>query len=260
MKKGRLEACCKKLRLGSLADIYDQVEFKDRKQYLTGVLELALEQRRHPRAMRLVKQARFPVAKTMDSFDFSPITFPRGLDQAALTELHFIERRENLLCLGAVGTGKTHLAIALGMKACLKGCKVVFYRAVDLAQQLLARHREGTADRLIGRIAKADLFILDEVGYVPFEKRASQLLFSVVAGSYEQQSLIVTSNLEFGRWNEVFGDDRLTAALVDRLVHHAHILAFTGDSYRLRQAMARRRDVESKEVVHKTKGGFKTAD
>jgi DNA replication protein DnaC len=125
---------------------------------------------------------------------------------------------------------------------------VAFYRAADLTQELLEQHRAGTAGRLMKRIARADLFILDEVGYMPFSKQASQLLFSTVASGYEQQSLIVTSNLEFGRWNEVFGNDRLTAALVDRLVHHAHILAFTGDSYRLRQAMARRSEGESPEV------------
>jgi len=248
MNEDRHVTCCKTLHLGNLEEIYDQVEFENRKQYLTGVLELAIEQRRIHRAKRLMKQAGFPAAKTLDNFDFNPITFPQGLDRTALTELHFIKRRENILCLGAVGTGKTHLAIGLGMKACLKGLKVTFYRAADLAQKLLEQHRAGTVGQFMRRIAKVDLFILDEVGYVPFEKRASQLLFSVVAGSYEQQSLIVTSNLEFGRWNEIFGDDRLTAALVDRLVHHAHILAFTGDSYRLRQAMARRTDAVTGEV------------
>jgi len=237
MTEDPLAACCKTLRLGNLGDLYDQVEFNNRKQYLTGVLELAIEQRRARWAERLIKQAAFPVAKTLDTFEFDPVTLPQGLDRTALTELHFIERRENVLCLG---TGKTHLAIALGMKACLQGLKVAFYRAADLTQELLEQHRAGTAGRLMRRIARADLFILDEVGYVPFCRQASQLLFSTVASGYEQQSLIVTSNLEFGRWNEVFGDDRLTAALVDRLVHHAHILAFTGDSYRLRQAMARR--------------------
>ena len=139
--------------------------------------------------------------------------------------------------LGTVGTGKTHLSTALGLKACAQGKKVLFYRAVDLTNELLEKYPDGQAGKLIKKISKADLLILDELGYIPFSKKAAELLFSVISNSYEQQSIIVTSNLEFGRWNEVFGDDRLTAALIDRVVHHAHILAFTGKSYRFRQAM-----------------------
>ncbi len=108
-----------------------------------------------------------------------------------------------------------------------------------MTNELLEKYPEGQAGKLIKKIAKADLLILDELGYIPFSKKAAELLFSVISNSYENQSIIVTSNLEFGRWNEVFGDDRLTAALIDRVVHHAHILAFTGKSYRFRQAMAK---------------------
>jgi len=235
----RLSEYSRLLRLGNLAELYEQVEFEDRRQYLTGVLELMVEQRRVRRTRRLIKQAGFPLTKTLEGYDFEPVTFPQGLERDRLLELSFLDRQENILMLGAVGTGKTHLAIALGVKACLQGRKVVFYRAAELTDQLLARHRAGRVSSLVDKIARADLFILDEVGYVPFQRSAAELLFTVISNSYEQQSIITTSNLEFGRWNEVFGDDRLTAALIDRLVHHAHILAFTGESYRLKQALAR---------------------
>ena len=143
--------------------------------------------------------------------------------------------------LGSVGTGKSHLATALGIKACSNNKKVQFYRVVDLTNELLEKYKDGQANKLIKKIAKADLLILDELGYIPFNKKAAELLFSVISNCYEQHSIIVTSNLEFGRWNEVFGDDRLTAALIDRVVHHSHILAFTGKSYRFQQAMASRK-------------------
>lgn len=242
----QLQQHCKTLRLGNLVEFYDEVEFDNRCQYLTGVLEKVIEHRRTRRANRLVKRAGFPVTKTLEGYDFSPITFPEGQNRTALLDLEFVDLCENLLLLGAVGTGKTHLAIALGVKACLQGYKVVFYRAADLTNVLLEKHRMGKAGKLTKKIADSDLFILDEVGYVPFNKQASELLFNVISQSYEQQSMIVTSNLEFGRWSEIFGDERLTAALVDRLVHHSHILTFTGESYRLRQALKQQKEVVNK--------------
>jgi len=235
-----LRIYARKLRLGNIEEIYDQVEFETKRQYVTALLELMVKQRRARSAERLVKKAGFPSLKTLEGYDFGSITFPRGLNRESLEALEFISRKENLLMLGAVGTGKTHLAIALGVKACLNGLKVRFYRAADLTNELMELHLSGQAGRLIREVSRTNLLILDELGYVPFSKRASELLFTVISNTYENQSIIVTSNLEFGRWNEVFGDDRLTAALIDRLVHHSHILAFTGDSYRLRQALARR--------------------
>lgn len=241
----RLWECCKQLKLGSLEQFCDQVPFQEPRQYLTQVLELVLEHRQRKRAEHLVKGAGFPTIKTLEGYDFSPITFPLGLDQESLTSLSFLERRESLLLVGAVGTGKTHLALALGMKACSQGRRVKFYRVADLSNELVERHRAGKVSKLVDEISKADLLILDEMAYVPFSEQAAQLLFTVISRSYETQSTVVTSNLEFGRWNEVFGDDRLTAAIIDRLVHHAHILGFSGESYRLRQALARRQGQET---------------
>ncbi len=240
MADTELRAYARKLRLGNVEDIYEQAEFINRRQYLMDLFELMVQQRQTRRAERLMRKAGFPSLKTLDGYDFSPVTFPKGLGKESLSQLSFLEHRENLLLVGAIGTGKTHLAVALGVNACLRGLSVRFYRAVDLTNELLELHSSGQAGRLIREIAAADLLILDEMGYVPFSKRASELLFAVVSNTYEKQSIIVTSNLEFGRWNEVFGDDRLTAALIDRLVHHSHILAFRGDSFRLRQALARK--------------------
>lgn len=234
---GRLATVCNALRLGNLEEFVSQVEYTEKEQYLTDVLELALKHRETRRIERLVKQAGFPALKTLDEYEFDPVTFPKGVGKDDLVSLDFIEQRENVLCIGAVGTGKTHLATALGLKACSQGKRVRFYRAVELSTELADRHRKGTLTKYLKQLEKLDLLILDELGYIPFDRTASQLLFNVISSSYEKQSVIVTSNLEFGRWNEVFGDDRLTAALIDRLVHHAHILGFSGQSYRYREAL-----------------------
>jgi len=235
----QLRKHCKTLKLGNLEKFVEEVEFESRRQYLTQILERAIQQRRANRAERLIKRAGFPTAKTLEGYDFSPISFPEGITKDGLVELDFIEKKQNVLMMGAVGTGKTHLAVALGHKACSQGDRVVFHRAADLTQKLIEKHREGRVDKVMKKIEKAKLFVLDEVGYVPFDEKGSQLLFQVISRCYEQQSIIITTNLEFGRWNEVFGDEKLTAALVDRLVHHAHILTFEGESFRFQQAMSR---------------------
>jgi len=235
----RLREYARTLRMSDIADLYEEVEFENRLQYLTDLFALAIEGRKNRRAERLIKKAGFPNTDTLRGYDFSPVTFPNDVDRQSLTDLQFIEQRENILMVGAVGTGKTRLAISLGVKACLAGRTVKFHRAADLCNALLELYSAGKAGKLIRDIADADLFILDEVGYVPFSKAAAEMLFSVISNSYENQSIITTSNLEFGRWSEIFGDERLTAALIDRLVHHAHILTFAGPSYRLRQALAR---------------------
>lgn len=235
-----LNELTKELRIGSLEEFIDQVEYENKEQYITDILKLAVKKRRQRRIQRLIKQARFPTVKTLDGFDFTPVSFPESISRTELLSLEFIDRKENLLELGSVGTGKTHLAIALGLKACSQNRKVRFYRAVELTNELLEKHKEGQSGRLMSQISNVELLILDEMGYVPFSKQGAELLFSVISKSYEQQSIIITSNLDFGRWNEVFGDDRMTAALIDRLIHHAHILPFSGKSYRFKQAMSKK--------------------
>ena len=239
---------CKQLKLKTTVQIYQEVAYETKEQYLTELFRKEVESRYSARVKRLMKKAGFSNIKTLEGYMFDHITWPKPSSKAEILDLAFLENHENLLMLGAVGTGKTHLASALGVQACAKGKEVRFFRAVNLVNIMLEKHRLGTLVRFlrelqIRELQKCELLILDELGFVPFHQDGSQLLFNVIADCYERKSVIVTSNLEFGQWNQIFGDDRLTAALMDRLVHHAHILAFTGESVRLRQAMERSKHV-----------------
>ncbi|MBF7084703.1 ATP-binding protein [Desulfallas sp. Bu1-1] len=238
MSRLSLKEQCKTLKLGYIPSIYLEITCHDREQYLTDLFAAELEARWANRVRHLIKRAGFPAHKTLDGFDWKPVTLPTNTTIGDLTELTFIERRENVLALGAVGTGKTHLAVALGIRACMEGRSVRFYRCLDLINALLESHRQGRLQRLMAELEKVELIIIDELGFVPLLREGAELLFNVVAQAYERRSIIVTSNLQFGQWNTVLGDNRLTAALIDRLVHHAHILAFEGESYRLQRALS----------------------
>jgi DNA replication protein DnaC len=234
---------CKQLRLKTIVEIYEDVVYETKEQYLTELFRKEVESRYTARVKRLMKKAGFLTPKTLEGYMFDHITWPKPSSKSEILDLAFLENRENVLMLGAVGTGKTHLASALGVQACAKGKEVRFFRAVDLVNIMLEKHRLGTLIRFLRELQKCELLILDELGFVPFHQDGSQLLFNVIADCYERRSVILTSNLEFGQWNQIFGDDRLTAALIDRLVHHAYILAFTGESVRLRHAMERSKHV-----------------
>ncbi len=223
--------------------VYEEVAYETKEQYLTELFRKEVESRYHARVKRLLKKAGFLGTKTLEDYEFDHITWPKPSSKGEILELAFLEKHDNVLMLGAVGTGKTHLASALGIRACTRGKEVRFFRAVDLVNIMLEKHKAGTLPRFMRELQKCELLILDELGFVPFHQDGSELLFNVIADCYERRSVIVTSNLEFGQWNQIFGDNRLTAALIDRLVHHAHILAFTGDSIRLRQAMERTKHV-----------------
>ncbi|WP_067929605.1 IS21-like element helper ATPase IstB [Alicyclobacillus shizuokensis] len=236
--KQELAAACKSLHLGYVMEAYEDIPFNDRSEYLLGVLQAELRGREISRIRKLMTKARFPQMKTLEGYDFGAVTFPAHCSRELLTDLVFLERKENVLMLGKVGTGKTHLATALGVEACRRGHEVRFFRVHDLVATLQEKYQAGTLNRFLRELQRAELLILDEMGFVPFHKDGAELLFHVISECYEQRSVIVTSNLEFGQWNTVFGDARLTAALVDRLVHHAHVLAFTGESYRLQHALS----------------------
>lgn len=230
---------CKTLRLSHIAEAFEEIPFENKEQYIRDVLMLEVHSRQKTKVARLIKKAKFRELKWLKDYDWNEdIHLPATTTKEAICDLHFLKEKQNLLLLGASGTGKTHLSTALGMKACEKGYEVRFYRVADLVEQLEEALKTGTLQRLKRQIEKCQLLILDEVGYVPFQKQGSELLFHIIADCYEQKSVIVTSNLEFGQWNRVFGDNRLTSALVDRLVHHAHIVAFTGESYRLKNALS----------------------
>lgn len=230
---------CRQLRLAYIAETVNNHPDKEVATLVENILTTELEGRKRAKLSKLVNTAGFPHLKTFDGYVFDGLTFPPGCSKEMLLSLEWLRRKENVLMLGAVGTGKTHMAIALGVEACRQGQWVQFYRAAELVAVLQEKFADGMLTRFRSKLRKMDLLVLDEVGYVPFNQTGSELLFNVIADCYEQQSVIVTSNLEFGQWTSVFGDNKLTAALVDRLVHHAHILSFAGESFRLKEAMNR---------------------
>lgn len=238
----QIEQYMRQLKLGGLVREWRSVEYHDREQYVTELLQLELREREINRINRLVKTAGFRVVKTLDDFNWNPsIELPTGLTRDYMTNLEFLPPRENLIFMGAVGTGKTHLATALSLQACQKGKKVRFFTAASLANTLLEKNSKGTLNAFLSGLKRTELIVLDEVGFVPLHKDGAELLFQVVSDCYEQRSMIITSNLEFSQWNSVFGDNRLTAALIDRLIHHSHIVIFSGESYRLTQSLTRSR-------------------
>lgn len=233
---------CRTLRLAHVSDIYSGIPCEDSTEFLETLFQKELQLREEAKAERLVKKARFLQKKLLSSFQWSDqIHFPSHIDSKELCTLNFIARKENLILTGAPGTGKTHLATGIGYEACKQGLEVRFYRVSDLADVLERALREGKLSQLRNRFKSVDLIILDEMGYVPFNKEGAELLFQLISDWYEQKSLIITSNLEFSQWNRVFSDSRLTAALVDRVIHHAHILNFTGDSFRVTNALSRQK-------------------
>jgi DNA replication protein DnaC len=225
---------------------------KERADYALYLLRLAEREvldREQRAAERRLKAAHFPVVKTIDTFDFKA---QPSLNEELIRQLlkgEYIEKRENVLLLGSVGTGKTHLASALAFSACAQGRKVRFYSVTGLVTQLLEQRETGKLERLQKQIERFDLLVLDELGYVPFSKAGAELLFEVVSRAYERRSLIVTSNLPFESWPEIFGSERLTGALLDRLTHRVHILEANGESYRLQDS---RRRLKRQSVPAKT--------
>jgi DNA replication protein DnaC len=229
---------CKALRLNQIPSIYLEIPFEDKEQYVGMLLAAEIEAKNNKKANNLLKRASFPSHKGLEGFEWDQVQMPTHTSITEITELLFLERHENILAMGAVGTGKTHLAIALGIKACMLCKRVRFYRCQDLVNELQDHHSKGTLGKLMKELEKLDLLIIDEIGFVPLHRKGAELLFNVIAKAYERYSIIATSNLQFGEWGSVLGDNRLTAALIDRLVHHAIILGFEGESYRLRKALS----------------------
>jgi len=215
---------------------------KEKTDYLTYLLRLAereLINREQRAAERRIKAAHFPIPKTLESFDFEA---QPSLNKSLTLELargEYIDQKENVLLVGSVGTGKSHLATALGFAACSQGRRVRFFTVTGLVTHLLEKKEERTLEKFLNQLERHHLLILDELGYVPFTKAGAELLFEVISRAYERTSLIVTTNLPFEEWTEVLGSERLTGALLDRLTHRVHILEANGESFRLRHAQKR---------------------
>lgn len=238
----QIEQMMRQLKLGGMAREWRSVEYAGPEQYIGELLKLELKEREANRINRMVKTAGFCVLKTLEDFIWKPeVELPAGLTREAMESPSFLPLKENLIFMGSVGTGKTHLATALALKACQEGRHVRFFTAASLANILLEKNNKGTLNSFLSSLKKVELMVADEIGFVPLHKEAAELLFQVISDCYERKSLIITSNLEFSQWNTVFGDNRLTAALIDRLVHHSHIVIFSDESYRLTQSMLRQR-------------------
>ena len=239
----------KQLRLPTLTQVDDIVRQAQEdglgyEAFLCEVLQREICQREENQQHRRVRQARFPLDKSLDTLDIKRLI---PLEEAVIWQLatgEFVKRRENVIMIGNPGRGKTHLAIGLGRRMCGYGFKVKFYTAAGLINELLAAQQEYRLNKLEKQWLAPHLVILDELGYVPFSKVGAELLFQFCSSRYERGSLIITTNLEFPKWTEVLGDEQMTAALLDRLTHNAHILNINGESYRFKQALSKQTSID----------------
>ena len=235
----------KALRLPTFLREYDKQaricggEGVDHVRYLARLTELELIDRERRMVERRIKSAKFPAVKSLDSFDFKAIPSLNKMMVLELARCEWMERRENVIAPGPSGTGKTHVALGLGLAACQKGLPVAFVTAAALVNELMEARDEKRLLRRQRQLAKVKLLIIDELGFVPLSKTGAELLFELISQRYEQGSTLITSNLPFEEWTDTFGTERLTGALLDRLTHHVSILEMNGESYRLNQSRAR---------------------
>jgi len=203
-------------------------------EYLAAVMQRQVADRESAGSVMRIRTAHFPAVKTIEDFNLDHLPSLRRDVLAHLATSTYIPKAENVILLGPPGIGKTHLAIGLGVKATQSGHSVLFDTANNWIARLSAAHHTGQLEAELKKIRRYKLIIIDEVGYIPFDQDAANLFFQLIASRYEQGSILVTSNLPFGRWGETFSDDVVAAAMIDRLVHHAEVLTLTGDSYRTR--------------------------
>lgn len=229
-----IEHYCKKLKIGKVFyQDYKHIKASTHEAFLLELLKREFENREIVRKNRLLRAANFDVVKTFEKYDLGHVQIPPTITIEDISAVEFLSRKENLILYGPVGTGKSHFATAIGVEACNRGKLVRFFRTAALVNQLTDAKAQGELRRFMKQLGKTDLLICDEWGFIPFEKEGAQLLFQVISECYEKRSVIITTNLEFSRWNGIFYDEIMTAAIIDRLIHHSHLLMFTGPSHRL---------------------------
>jgi DNA replication protein DnaC len=221
-------------------------------RYLFGLCEAEMLQREANRVERSIANAKFPVVKEVDSFDFSAVQGISKLRVVELAQGGYLAKKESIILVGNPGLGKSHIATGLALAACKQGKRVRFFGTAGLVNDLLAAQKELRLSKFMAPILKHDLVVLDEVGFIPFSTEGAQLLFQFCSDLYERVCIILTTNLRFGDWNSIFGNETMTAALLDRLTHKAHILEFVGESYRFRQRL---RQEEGENFEEKTETG-----
>ena len=232
-----IKSYAKRLKLSWIKEHYHEVAGSHNQEYLLKLFEAEIQQREERRVNLLLTQATLPKVKGKP-FEWNEIQIPAGMTKETLLNCDFVQKQENAIFYGGVGVGKTYLATLIGLNAIHKfGKSVKFYTVAGLVNRLLDANEKGTLPRLFKQIEKLDLLILDELGYIPLHKQGGELLFQVISMCYEAKSIIITTNLQFGQWNHVFGDPILTEAVIDRLIHHSHLVVFNGDSHRYKESL-----------------------
>jgi DNA replication protein DnaC len=250
MNNGILELNLKQLRLPMFLNhhvVFANDAAKNNQsyeQYLMALTEEEILNRDRSRVKSLITKARFPFIKTLGEFKFEEIPGLNAKGIFRLSECTYIGNAENICFLGQTGTGKTHLAIALGLEACKKKYTVLFFTAAELVNILMEAQSHLQLSRIQKKLRKANLVIVDELGYLPLTKEGAELLFQFFADRYEKGSTIISSNLEFADWTKFINDPTMTSALLDRLTHHCHIFTLNGESYRFKQSMKKRKEVQ----------------
>jgi len=217
------------------------------REYLLGYLEAEGASRDASKRAQLLRRCALPQAKSLGGYDWSAVSWPDGFGRADLEALSFVEAREDLVLMGDVGTGKTHLACALAAMCCARSWEARFFTASSLVLRLRRARDEGRLDRELTQIGRARMLVIDELGFLPLDADGARLLFQVVSEGYERQSVVITTNLEFSRWGQTFGDEQMAAAVIDRVVHHGRLMRFRGESYRVRHALMRGEEVAQKQ-------------
>lgn len=234
----KIEQYCKILRLGSsISKSINTIEANTHEEFVAKMFEIEIKHREAVRKERYFKQANFDVIKTFDDYTFDHIEIPASISTSEIKSASFVKRKQNLILYGPVGTGKTHCATATGVAAIVNGMRVKFYRTAALVTELIDAKNNCTLKKILKQIDALDLLICDEWGYIPIDVEGSKLLYQVITSCYERKSIIITTNLEFSKWNGIFYDEKLTSAIIDRMVHHSHLLVFDGPSYRLENSL-----------------------